>query len=317
MHAEIVAPADAPEWARDRGQLWNSVEANERRKDAQLAREIEVALPQELNLDQQRELLRDWVSREFTSAGAVADFAIHHDSDGKNPHAHIMTTMRGIGPEGWSRQKLRQWEDRSALANWRASWAESVNTALERAGRAERVDHRSYAVQDAHLPEDLRREPTRKLGPWARGGDRERENTAINGRNSDRLRKIAQAINSRLVEPVRNLVRTVVPSKPPPSTGRRGPIFASPSRARSTTDQAPAEAAMPQITPREIDAADRWWLEHGRMLLDDSDEAPKNRPAEAQPQPVPQPDPVEPAPSLDDELSPAQLWQLSQRVRGR
>ena len=105
MHAEIVAPADAPEWARDRGQLWNSVEANERRKDAQLAREIEVALPQELNLDQQRELLRDWVSREFTSAGAVADFAIHHDSDGKNPHAHIMTTMRGIGPEGWSRQK--------------------------------------------------------------------------------------------------------------------------------------------------------------------------------------------------------------------
>lgn len=326
MHTEIIAPSDAPEWATDRAELWNSVEANERRKDAQLAREIEVALPQELDLEQQRKLLCGWVSREFTPAGAVVDFAIHHDRDGRNPHAHVMTTMRSLGPEGWSKQKLRQWEDRTALANWRASWERDVNTALERAGRTERVDHRSYAEQDADKPKELRREPTRKVGPWAVGGERERENLAIKARNRDRLRKIAQAIDSRLVEPVRKLVRAAVPSKPPPGTGRQGPIFAANPSRDPKPDQAQAET--PQITQHEIDAADRWWLENAAML-EELGKPEKKRLAEAQPQPVPQPAPVEPEPQveaaakskpepvIDDDLTPAQLWQLQQKSRGR
>lgn len=191
MHAEIVAPANAPAWAYDRSTLWNAVEAGERRKDAQLARDFELALPVELDLAQQQQLVRDWIAAEFTPAGAVADFAIHHDRDERNPHCHVMTTMRALGPDGWSKQKLRQWEDRSALARWRSSWADHVNAALERAGRAERVDHRSYAEQDADKPAELRREPTRKVGPWAVGGDRGRENHAIKVRNQERLRHLA------------------------------------------------------------------------------------------------------------------------------
>ncbi len=314
MHSEIIAPSDAPEWATDRGQLWNSVEAHERRKDAQLARELEVALPQELDLDQQRELLRGWVSREFVPSGAVVDFAIHHDRENRNPHAHVMVSVRSIDGDGWSKLKIRHWDDRSVLAQWRASWEQDVNTALERAGRTARVDHRSYAEQDADKPKELRREPTRKVGPWAVGGERERENLAIKARNRDRLRKIAQAIDSRLVEPVRKLVRAAVPSKPPPGTGRQGPIFAANPSRDPKPDQAQAEP--PQITQHEIDAADRWWLENAAML-EELGKPEKKSPAEAQPQPVPQPAPVEPAPSIDDELSPAQLWYLSQLGQSR
>jgi len=208
MHTEILAPADAPAWAGDRAALWNSVEATERRKDSQLAREIEVALPAELDLEQQRQLVRDWVSSTFTPAGAVVDIAIHHDEDDRNPHAHLMASMRSIGPEGWSKQKLRQWEERSAATEWRASWADHVNQALERAGHEARVDHRSYADQDAHLPEELRREPTRKVGPWAKGRDRDQENRAIAERNRSRLQRIRDLAN-RAAAPVREAVATV------------------------------------------------------------------------------------------------------------
>lgn len=208
MHTEILAPADAPAWAGDRAALWNSVEATERRKDSQLAREIEVALPAELDLEQQRQLVRDWVAATFTPSGAVVDVAIHHDKDDRNPHAHLMTSMRSIGPEGWSKQKLRQWEERSAVTEWRASWADHVNQALERAGHEACVDHRSYAEQDAHLPEELRREPTRKVGPWAKGRDRDRENRAIAERNRSRLQQVAD-LAKRAAAPVRQAVETV------------------------------------------------------------------------------------------------------------
>lgn len=153
---EIIAPAYANSWATDRDQLWNSVEAVERRKDAQLAKEVEVALPNNLTLARQRELLAGWVDEHFTQKGFVADVCIHRSPLGgavDNDHAHVMTTLRGIDPEtgDWKKTKDRQ-ESRSAFQDargsdieaLRASWAAHVNAALKKAGiDDEQVDHRS------------------------------------------------------------------------------------------------------------------------------------------------------------------------------
>jgi len=160
-HAQIIAPADAPEWAADRGKTWNSVEARDTRKNSQLAREFEMALPRELNEDQRLELVQGWIDIEFTQAGVVADLAIHTDEWNHNPHCHIMTTMRPLSADGWG-DKLRAWNDRSKIEQWRESWADHTNRALERAGIDERVDHRTLEAQG------IERKPTVKEGYAAR-----------------------------------------------------------------------------------------------------------------------------------------------------
>lgn len=143
-HTELLAPASAPAWADDRSKLWNAVEAAERRKDAQLARNVTAALPRLLTLDQQVELVRTFAER-FVGMGMVVDFAIH-DTAGHNPHAHLLMTLRDIGPDGFGK-KNRSWNDRKLVPEWREAWADAVNEALERAGHDERVDHRSLADQ--------------------------------------------------------------------------------------------------------------------------------------------------------------------------
>lgn len=158
-HAQIIAPANAPEWATDRSALWNEVEAVEKRKDAQLCREVEVAIPRELTVEQQRQLVLDFAREQFVARGMVADVAFHHQ-DGENPHAHILLTTRTIGPDGFG-QKAREWNDKQLLEQWRSQWAEHANRALERAGHAERIDHRSLADQG------IDRQPTQHLGPTA------------------------------------------------------------------------------------------------------------------------------------------------------
>ena len=87
-----------PDWMADREKLWNAVEAVEKLKDAQLAREFQIALPRELTLKQNIELAREFVQREFVARGMVADFAIHNDKgkDGEpQPHIHVLLTLRG------------------------------------------------------------------------------------------------------------------------------------------------------------------------------------------------------------------------------
>ncbi len=155
----VIAPAGAPDWARDRESLWNAVESVERRKDAQLAREVEIALPRELAAEAKIKLVSDFVQRQFVDVGMVADIAIHH-IDGQNPHAHILLTTRRIDGDGFG-AKDRSWNDRSLLLKWRKSWADAVNTELSRAGCASRIDHRSLADQGIDRP------PTRHLGPIA------------------------------------------------------------------------------------------------------------------------------------------------------
>ena len=108
VHTQIMAPPHAPEWVYDRGRLWNEVDRAEVRKDAQLAREIEVALPVELRLTEQVELLQQYVSREFVPLGMIADIAVHHDNPA-NPHAHILLTLREIRADGFG-PKQRDWK---------------------------------------------------------------------------------------------------------------------------------------------------------------------------------------------------------------
>jgi hypothetical protein len=165
VHAEIMAPANAPEWAHDRGQLWNHAERAEKRKDAQLAREFEIALPHELTEQQREWLVKDFAREAFVRKGYAVDFAIHapdKDSDARNHHAHIMVTMRTLGPDGFAPKKDRSMnghkERREQLETWRGQWERLANRHLERHGHKERIDCRTLEAQG------IEREPTTHLG---------------------------------------------------------------------------------------------------------------------------------------------------------
>lgn len=121
-HTEILLPPNAPKEFKNRSTLWNSVESAEKSSNSQLAREVEIALPKEITLEQQTALIRAYIEKNFVSQGMCADFAIHnppvtddkgrpldidgnptHDKDKMifhNPHAHIMLTMRPLSPSG-------------------------------------------------------------------------------------------------------------------------------------------------------------------------------------------------------------------------
>lgn len=96
---EVFLPEYAPQEWQDREKLWNAVEEVETAKDSRLAREFVVALPIELSREQQIELLQDFIREQFVSDGMCADAAIH-DTDGHNPHAHILLTVRPLGERG-------------------------------------------------------------------------------------------------------------------------------------------------------------------------------------------------------------------------
>ena len=150
-HREIIAPDNAPAWMFNRAQLWNAVERAEARGDAQLCREVEVALPRELSRDQRLEVLRRFVQEEFVGRGMVADICVHNPrgADGlERPHSHIMLTMRELTGEGFGK-KNRDWNRKDLLEAWRERWADHVNRALERHGYRDRVDHRSLEAQRA------------------------------------------------------------------------------------------------------------------------------------------------------------------------
>ena len=148
-HTEILAPDHAPDWVRDRSELWNRVEESETRKNSQVAREVRVALPDELTHAQRVALVRDYAQTQFVDQGMVADIALHapgREGDERNHHAHILLTTREIGPEGFT-TKNRDWNKVEVLEGWREAWARDSNAALERAGIEDRVDHRTLVAQ--------------------------------------------------------------------------------------------------------------------------------------------------------------------------
>ena len=173
VHSEILLPAHAPPAFSDRSTLWNSVELSEKSNNAQLAREVEIALPVELSREEQTRLVREYCSSQFVSKGMIADFNLHDTGDG-NPHAHILLTMRPMDEKGaWlpkskkeyvldengekirlpsGRYKTRKvdlvdWNDRENAEVWRRAWADLANEFLERNDCPERIDHRSYERQ--------------------------------------------------------------------------------------------------------------------------------------------------------------------------
>ena len=173
VHSEILLPAHAPPAFSDRSTLWNSVELSEKSNNAQLAREVEIALPVELSREEQTRLVREYCSSQFVSKGMIADFNLH-DTGGGNPHAHILLTMRPLDEKGaWlpkskkeyvldengekirlpsGRYKTRKvdlvdWNNRENAEVWRRAWADLTNEFLEQNNRPERIDHRSYERQ--------------------------------------------------------------------------------------------------------------------------------------------------------------------------
>ncbi|MBU0555679.1 MAG: Ti-type conjugative transfer relaxase TraA [Alphaproteobacteria bacterium] len=163
VHSEVLLPDGAPEHLSDREELWNAVEAAELRKDAQLAREIEFAIPREMTKEQGIELARDFVRDEFVARGMIADLNVHWDigADGlAKPHAHVMLTMREVSEDGFGK-KNRDWNRTDLLEKWRERWSEHVNTRLAELDIDARIDHRSLEAQGIDL------EPQHKIGPAA------------------------------------------------------------------------------------------------------------------------------------------------------
>ena len=174
VHTEILLPDHAPNQYADRAVLWNAVEKIEKAKNAQLARELEIALPVELTREQSISLVREYVKRHFVSAGMCADICLH-DTGGGNPHAHILLTMRHFEQGGkWGVKQKKEyildedgnkiydpikrqykcnsiptteWNEQTKAEEWRGAWADICNSFLEQNGYTERIDHRSYERQ--------------------------------------------------------------------------------------------------------------------------------------------------------------------------
>ena len=211
-HTEILLPDHAPKEYFARSTLWNAVEKIEKNKNSQLARELEIALPNELSSEQNLSLVREYVNKNFISVGMCADICIHDKKDG-NPHAHIMLTMRPIEQDGtWGAKSKKEymldengekiilksgayksrkidttdWNDQTKAEEWRKAWADIVNDFLEENNHIEKIDHRSYERQG------IEKIPTIHLGVAAsqmerRGIITERGNTnrKINSMNKE------------------------------------------------------------------------------------------------------------------------------------
>ncbi|WP_321147888.1 MobQ family relaxase, partial [Serratia marcescens] len=142
----ILAPVNAPSHiVENSSALWNEVEKVERQNNGQTARYFDVAIPIALNNDDKKKLVLEYCQRNFVEKGMIADIAFH-DLDSDNPHAHVMLTLKTIGPEGFGK-KERSWNDRKMSVLWRESWSAMANSYLAAAGSTERIDHRSLQAQ--------------------------------------------------------------------------------------------------------------------------------------------------------------------------
>jgi hypothetical protein len=205
VHTEIMLPDHAPHDFADRSTLWNAVEEVENTRRSRTAREIEIALPVELDKAAQIPLIREYVQTNFVEKGMCADFCVHDKKDG-NPHAHILLTTRPLNLDGsWGKKSHKEyildkqgqrivlesgeyksrkisttdWDERENAERWRENWAKKVNHELERHGIEQTVDHRSFARQGRALepPIHLGKQVTRleQQGIQTEIGDRYRE----------------------------------------------------------------------------------------------------------------------------------------------
>lgn len=242
LHTEIMLPTGAPEWLGDRQALVDAVEAREIRSDAQLFREIEVSLPRELTLEQQRELVREFARTAFVARGMVADISLHDEraSDGgRNPHAHILLTLRRATPDGFG-PKERSWNSTSLLREWRAAWAEMANEMLAAHGHERRLDPRSHRDRDIPL------EPDSYVGPS--------KGRAIDGvlhaDRQDSRKAVKQENIARLTADPGRLIATVSREKATFTVADLG------SALRRATGLEPDEAAYRDLLASALDSSD-------------------------------------------------------------
>ena len=212
VFSEISICDNAPAEYVDREVLWNAVHQIEKTKDAQLWREIEVALPKELDRAEQIETVREYV-KGLTAQGMCADWSLHDKGDG-NPHAHIMLTVRSIEPSGkWAsksrkvydldengqrifqkvdktgrkqykchKEDYKNWNQKERIEEWRAAWAECCNARL---AEHDRIDHRSYERQGIDkIPTVHEGYVARKLVVQGQQSDRVQMNEDIRKRNT-------------------------------------------------------------------------------------------------------------------------------------
>ena len=246
VHTEILLPPHAPPSFSDRAALWNSVELYEKAGNAQLAREIDAALPIELSREEQIRFVREYCSSQFVSRGMCVDFAIH-DTDSGNPHCHIMLTMRPLDERGaWAAKSKKEydldengerirlpsgrykthkvdltgWNDKGNALLWRKAWADISNAYLERAGSRSRIDHRSNAERGI---DEL---PTVHMGVAAcqmekKGIATEKGELNRNIQKANRLIREIRAQIGKLKEWIGELfkARETAPEQPPQSPG--------------------------------------------------------------------------------------------------
>lgn len=211
-HAEIVLPEPgagtigvSADWARDRSTLWNVAEFAEKRKDARVAREFEIALPHELSAEQRLEATREFAQELANRYGAAVDFAIHqpHDaSDVRNHHAHLLMTTRKIEAEGLGDKTYIEWKNvrllgeglpttQMQLRDIRQSWETIANEHLAMAGLDIRIDHRS------HMERGLELTPTEHMGAHATQMDRRGLDVSRVRLDEDAARRNAELIREK------------------------------------------------------------------------------------------------------------------------
>lgn len=147
-YSAVMLPENCPSRFSNPAVLWNEVESVNKRKDARLARDFVVALPNELSLEQNKSLVEDFIKSNFTSDGMIANYAIHKD-DPNNIHCHIMTTTNEVTVDGFAKknEKGREWNKPENLLKWRQSFADITNKHLAENNINEKVDHRSVEKQ--------------------------------------------------------------------------------------------------------------------------------------------------------------------------
>lgn len=275
----ILAPSNSPEWVKDRERLWNEVEKAETRKNSQLSREINVALPIELSNERQKELISNFVQEQFVDKGMIADVNIHRD-DPNNPHAHIMLTTREISEESFT-VKNRDWNNKELLNQWREEWSNHANKALEREGIQERISHLSHAergleqlptVHLGHVVNEME-----KRGVATERGDLNRERQEYNNLVVDlqKYREEKQAIEQAKVRQLEqpneiNQERFFLPKEDPVAKATQQELiekfrkkFEEKSKAEKVEEQSPVEQKAPQFTTSE----ERTQLQEAQKIL--------------------------------------------------
>lgn len=207
MSSFIMSPKDAPGWTQDRGMLWNQVERAEKRKDAQLAREVIVSLPSvdifnHLNDENKarklktfyEKILRQYANDNFVKEGMIADIALHAPSeknDERNFHAHIMLSMREINEDGFGK-KDRGWNAPAKLDGWRSAWSNHINDTLTKNKVGGFIDHRTYEARGLDIA------TTKPLGKEYHRAERRGADTPIG--NDNRKVKAANKAGHKYLE---------------------------------------------------------------------------------------------------------------------